>query len=309
MIERLELSKMPEVAFDPRSIAVVTATFYPRWYSGEVGNHNLVDKTRGDLAIKTLLETQRRGFQYVVFDASNQEFQEELGRFGIRVLTERDEGMSASRRQAFKEASKLDGVNVLCWTEPEKVSLVRDCLSDAVVPILKGEADVVVPKRGDASFSTYPNYQVRYENKANTLWNGILRSKRILPKESEDLDVWFGPRVFKNDLDLVGLFLKKYKFLKRDLKLDEVVDPELWPNAIFLPIVAALYKGFKVKGVEVPYIHSEEQTRIERNDPQFVRKRQIQLKNIIVSTIHYIRMLEESEDPTRMRKSRLVPAT
>lgn len=108
---------------------------------------------------------------------------------------------------------------------------------------------------------------------------------------------------------MVNLFLKKYEFSKRDLKLDEVVDPEFWPNAIFLPIVAALYKGFKVKSVEVPYIHPEEQTQIERNDPQFVRKRQIQLKNIIISTIHYIRMLEENEDPTRMRKSRLVPAT
>lgn len=102
MTERFEPSKMPEVELDPRSIAVVTTTFYPKWYSGEIGDHDLVDKTRGDLAIKTLLKAQSKGFQYVVLDASNQEFQEELGRFGIRVLTERDKGMSASRRQAFR---------------------------------------------------------------------------------------------------------------------------------------------------------------------------------------------------------------
>lgn len=206
--------------------------------------------------------------------------------------SELERGMSASRQQALREATELEGIKVICWTEPEKVSLLRDCLLKAVLPILNNEADIVVPMRTDASFKTYPDYQVKYEQRSNRLWNDILRSRGLLPQESEDLDVWFGPKFFGNDPELVELFLKRYEFIKGKVRLHEIIKPELWPNATFLPIVAALHRGYRVMNVPVPYIHPAEQTEIEKDSSEFRRKRDIQRKNIIVSTVHFIRMLE-----------------
>ena len=168
---------------------------------------------------------------------------------------------------------------------------------------LNNEADIVVPRRTDVSFKTYPDYQVRSEQKANRLWNDILRARGLLAKDSEDLDVWFGPKFFRNNPELVKLFLNKYEFIKGKTKLHKIVRPELWPNAIFLPVVAALHRGFRVKSVDVPYVHPSQQTAIEVDSPEFVRRRDVQRKNIIISTIHFIRLLEA--DPRK--KSRLVP--
>lgn len=287
-----------EVEVEPRSIAVATTTFYPRWYPGETQSHDITDKVRGDLAIRLIKEAVGKGYQIALVDGgSSQEFLSEVGLVGVVAHSEIERGMSASRRQAFEEARILEGVKVICWTEPEKISTIRDCLPLAILPILQGEADIVVPSRDEASFETYPDYQVKEEKRANRQWNDILRSRGLLAKDSPDLDVWFGPKFFKNDPEIVDLFLNKYEFRKRELKLDKIVDPELWPNALLLPIAAALYRGFRVKSIPVPYMHPREQTEIEVNDPEFRRRKlHIQKRGIIVSTIHFIRMLESNPE-------------
>lgn len=294
-----------EVEVEPRSIAVATTTFYPRWYPGETQSHDLTDKVRGDLAIRLIKEAVGKGYQIALVDGgSSQKFLSEVGLVGVVAHSEIERGMSASRRQAFEEARILEGVKVICWTEPEKVSIVRDCLPNAILPILRDETDITVPARDEVSFQSYPDYQAKEEKRANRQWNNILRSRGLLAKDSPDLDVWGGPKFFRNDPEILKLFLDKYKFRKRELKLDKIVDPELWPNATFLSIVAALYRGFRVKSVPVPYLHPKEQTAIEVNDPKFRRKRDIQRKNIIVSTIHFIRMLESN--PRKVSRLELV---
>lgn len=298
-----EFSKVLELEVDPRAIAIATTTFYPKWYPGETQEHDVVEKIRGDLAIQTIKEARQKEYQTLVVDGGSSEaFKKELVGMEIQPLSELERGMSSSRQRAFAEAARLEGVKVVCWIEPEKVSIIRDCLPEAVLPILNDEADIVVPRRTDVSFRTYPDYQVKSEQKANRLWNNILRSRGLLVEDSEDLDVWFGPKFFVNNPELVKLFLNKYEFIKGKTKLHKIIKPELWPNATFLPVVAALYRGFRVKGVDVPYIHPSQQTAIEVDSPEFVRKRNIQRKNIITSTIHFIRLLEA--DPRK--KSRLV---
>lgn len=284
-----------EVEVEPRSIAIATTTFYPKWYPGEVGNRYIVDKVRGDLALRLLKEGKEKGHQMVVIDNdSSTAFKEEAEKTGVLFQLGIERGMSTGRRQAFQEASVNEAVKVICWTEPEKVFFIRDCLPAVILPILRGEADIVVPKRTEESYQTYPDYQVVVEKRSNREWNKILRSKGLLVDDQPDLDVWFGPKAFRNDPQILDLFLKKYQFRKRESELDKIIDPELWPNAIFLPIVAALHQGFRVKSVTVPYVHPKEQTEIEVNNPEFTRKRDIQKKNIIVSTIHFIRMLESN---------------
>lgn len=297
MDKEFEKSKDPELEVDPRSIAVVTTTFYPKWYPGVLEEKDIVDKIRGDLALEMINVAQKKGFQIVVIDgASNQEYKEELIKLGVIPSPETEKGMSGSRQQGFREASQLKGVKVICWAEPEKVSIVRDCLPQAIVPILNGEADIVIPHRGKNAFDTYPDYQVEFEQKANRIWNAILRKYKILPPTTPDLDVWFGPRFFRNDPNLLEIFLKKYEFNKDDLSKEgfnyhNIIRPELWPNAIFFPVVGALNKGYKVISVDMPYIHPLKQTSIEQDSVEFRRKREIQFKGIVLATEHLARTL------------------
>lgn len=299
MIDDRELQPVPETEVKPRSIVIATTTFYPNYPEDDV------DKVRGNLALQAIKEAREKGYQVSLVDGgSSPDFKlAAKGIKGITVHPELERGMSASRRQAFVEASELDGAKVICWTEPEKVSIVRDCLPEAIVSILKGEADIVVPSRDDKAFRTYPDYQVEEEKGANRRWNATLRARGFLSEDSPDLDVWFGPKFFRNDPKIITLFLHRYEFRERGLKLDEIIRPELWPNATFLPIVAALHHGFRVKSVPVPYMHPKEQTEIEVNNPEFVRKRDVQRKNVIGSTIHFIRMLEGKEGKETRLKS------
>lgn len=297
----MEIKKGPELEFDPKSIAIATSTFYPKWYPDEIKDYDRVDKIRGDLAIRLLDQAKKNEYRMVVVDGgSSQEFIEELKKIGIAATPELEKGMSPARQQAFKEAGGIEGVRVICWTEPEKVSIIQDCLPQGVAPILRGEADIVIPKRDEAVLKTYPDPRVAFERRGNKVFNDILRKHNLLSTE-EDLDVFFGPRFFRNDPEIVNLFLGKYEFEKRDLKLDQIVDPKLWPNALFLPIVAALHQGFRVVSVNVPYRHPIEQTNVEKDDPKFKRKSDVQFKNIITSTIHLIRMLKGSSK-TRLSK-------
>ena len=162
MKENIEGAAEREI--DPKSIALVTTTFYPKWSpEGEVS----VDKVRGDLNIEMLEEAKRKGYQTIVVDGgSSSEFIDRLQKEGVAPIHETEHSMSGSRRQAFNEGSTLEGVKVIAWTEPEKVSIARDCLPDAVQPILDGRADIVIPKRDEEAFKTYPPYQVEYEQKA-----------------------------------------------------------------------------------------------------------------------------------------------
>lgn len=183
-----EQNRKLEIEIDPRSVAVVTTTFYPNWYPGPSSESENSDKVRGDLALRMLSEARSKSFQLVVVDGSNnQMFKEVLRRIDINPLPETEKGMSASRQQGFSEAHILEGVKVICWLEPEKVSISRDCLPEAVIPILRGEADIVVPKRNEDLFKkTYP-----------------------------------------------------------DLQFHKIIKPELWPNAIFFPIIVALHNSNK----------------------------------------------------------------
>lgn len=290
----------PEYEINPKSIGIATATLYPDWHPGQTANS--ISQVRGNIAINFVKEVKSAGYQIVVVDGgSSNEFKSELADLGIQVQPEQQKGMSPGRRQALKDVSNLPNVEVICWSEPEKVSFIRDCMSQSVIPILTGTADLVIPKRDEQSFSTYPDYQIHFEEKTNRAWNNILRAHHLLHPDSEDLDFCFGPRLFKNTPLVRELFMKAFNFSQRGLALDRIINPELWPDVSLLPIVSALHKGLRVVSMTVPYRHPEEQTRTETamNDPR--RKVDIQYKNAVVSLIEYIRLLESKTDkPSRL---------
>lgn len=290
-MERFEPS--PEREIDPHSIAVVTGTYYPTWGTEkETG----VDTVRGRLALEMIAKAKEKGFQIIVGDVgSSGEFLETLRKEGVVSNTKKGQGMSAARQQTFGEAGELEGVQAIAWTEAEKVSLAEDCVTEGIRPIMDGRADIVIPKRGEDAWATYPPFQREIEQRSNRQWNDILRANGILPKDAEDLDMWFGPKFFKNDPDLLKIFMEKYSFEKRgDLALDKLVKPEMYTNALFFPIIQALADGYRVISVPVPYRNPATQTNMEKDNPEFRRKRDVQRKDILTNTIHFIRMLEGS---------------
>lgn len=293
-------------------IGIASATFYPGW-EPTVEGHNQDPakqspaKLRGDLALESARKATELGYQMVVVDGgSSAAFQEALRATGVTVEEERERGMSAGRRQAFKAVAAIPGVDVIAWVEPEKVSIVEAGLDDPAKAVLAGEADIVVPRRDAEAFATYPDYQAEYEQESNKAWNGILRRHGLLTEDQPDIDAWIGPRIFPNTSEMLELFTRRYRFkgeTMRGLKQDS---PELWMNALFAPLVGALAAGKTVGVVDVPYRHPAQQTAQEIAMEQsggFADKRAFQQESLLVPTVHLARLL--TGDKASQRASRI----
>ena len=300
--EKLET---PEI-FNPKSVAVVTATYCPDWYPGEPRQPLAADKLRGNLAIQSAQAAKKQGFQIIFIDGSgNESFRKELEKLGVNYQSEREPlTQGSARRQGLEIVQSLGGVKIICETEPEKASMIADCLKFASQPIATGEADIVVPKRTEESFSTLPSYQAKAEKRANQMYNQLLRAHGLLKPEDPDIDFWFGVRVFANRPEIVKLFKKRYEFSPSGLALHKIIRSDAYSNPLEFPVVNALHDGLRVKSVEIPYVHSWEQTEFEEGKEEFNRKRDVQRRAIVTELLHFIRYLEENQK-TRISEKQL----
>lgn len=288
-------------AFDPSKVTIITTTFYRRWVSGQLqwslGDQvtpDIVDKVRGDLAVQTISIASERGARVIVVDGvNNRPFRQVLDRRNVLIFDETDRGMSPSRQQGFRIAYAMPDGLVNLWTEPEKVSIVKDCLEPLMGPIFRNEADMTIPFRDDEVFATYPNYQVDDEKESNRLWNDLLKDEGILPPGHSGYDTWIGPRGWLKDI--TGLFLRRYRVTDPEASL---IKPDEYCNAIFFPIIAALAAGKRVLSVQVPYRHPEIQKAIEQDSPEFRAKRRYQQTTILETTKEYLALLRG--EPSRL---------
>ncbi len=180
--------------FDPASIAIGMTTMYPQWYKGKVRSIKHTEKIRGDLALSTAQKAHELGYKVVVVEHdSSRTFKRELAQIPQIVISSiRLPKRSPSKRKAIKIASKIPGVKVIVLTEPEKLSLITDCIPNIVEPILLHQADIVVPKRENTLFSSsYPSYMYASEKEGNALCNEMLKANGLLAKTDEDLDIFF----------------------------------------------------------------------------------------------------------------------
>lgn len=288
----------PKETVDPKSVAIATITFYPDWEGST--RPETSNEIRGNEALRTIGKATNKGYFITIVDGGSSEiWLNKAKSLGANVFRQQDLTASGARRQALKEASSSSGVKIVCWTEPEKVSLITSAFFEALLPIVKMETDIVVPKRDEEALKTYPGYQIAIENRANKLWNNILRKHNLLSYNTEDLDVWFGPKFFRNDPKILSLFLARYEIEKPKTEYHKDIDPESWANTVIIPVVAALQGGFRVKSVTVPYTHPKEQTKLEeREEATFRKKRLLQFKSIISSTIIYIKSIENLKRKT-----------
>ena len=277
---------------------VATTTFYRGWQPD--GDEQNPDQLRGNLAIEAVKTALEEGFQVVVVDGGSSEgFVDALTDLDIEVSQQKERGMSTSRRQAFNEATLKTEAKVICWTEPEKVSMVRE-LADAARSVLENEVDIVIPARSKSSFETYPPQQAESEQRANHYLNKVLRIADLLPDGSEDLDLFFGPRIFRNDPETLSLFTRQYR-LKEDSRLKGVVKPDNYLNATFFPVMLALGQGLRVESVPVDYQHPEKQTALETGHHDFEEKRVRQRQDIIKGAVQLVRlMVNDGKKPSEL---------
>ncbi len=306
MSGEIELERNPEV-IDPHSIAIVTTTSYPDWVKG--GTSGFVKQVRGDAVIDMAKEARRRGYQMVVVDgngqyASPEAFRDELRNLGVKVIEQTEPGMAASRRQDIKAGSELPDAKVVVWSE-EKPSLLEDNDPETLAgPIIRGEAEIIIYNRGKEGMASYNPGQAKWENKANEIWNKVLKAQG-LTEEGEWFDAWSGPRAIKISQEIINLFMDKYQFEKvtdpnrpRAIEIHKRINPERWSDSIFLPVVKAkfLHKNdpdnFRVLSRDVFYRHRETMNESERENDAMLEIRKTQFFDIVHNTIHFINYLK-----------------
>lgn len=285
-----------ETEISPKAIAITTGTFYSNWYKGKLKNIKDTDKVRGDLALEFIKKSIKLGYQTVVVDVlSNKYFLKRLAGITGLTLIKKKVYMkrSPSRRLAFKTASHLSGVSVIIYIDPEKISLLKSVVK-IVKPIFSNKAVIAVPKRQDKLFrETYPIFQYKSEVDANLEYNHILKAVGLLSKKSQDLDLFFGPKAFRNNKKMLNLFLRKYSFKNQDTYFD----PEDYSNAIFFPVILALNKKLKVESVTVDFSYPKLQKQNETSYFKvFKEKRENQKESILMDLKNLLRFLGKDTD-------------
>lgn len=282
-----------------QQIALCASTFYPKWYPGKIQSLKHTDKVRGDLVLEFAQKGRALGCQVVFVDGgSDQKWVDEVVKTpGVILTRKKSPKRSPNRRLAIKTAAKLPNIKVIVLTEPEKVSLVTDCLEKLTKPILNNEADLVVAKRNEELFKrTFPSFYYESEIEANALYNEYLRSHNLL-KDTEYLDIFFSPKAFANEPKVVGVFMKRFSLkLGGFIVPRDAFDPEEISDTGMFPAVLALKKGLRVKSVEVPFKYPSLQRENEEIGDRefFLSKRRSQRLGLLLDIIHLLAYLEKN---------------
>ena len=286
-------------SFDPNQIALCGSTFYPKWYRGKIQSVQHTDKVRGDLVLEFIREAVKHSCHVVLVDGgSHPQFLEEIPHSpNLIFIKKKSPKRSPNRRLAIKESSRIPEVKVIILTEPEKVSLITDCLEIFVEPVIKDKADVVIAKRNVELFKqTFPSYYYESEVEANALYNEYLRSHGLL-EPNKELDIFFSPKAFRNDAKVISVFMKRFR-----LKIGGFIvprsyfDPEEISDTGFFPAVLALKKRLRVESVEIPFKYPLLQKENEEIGDRefFLAKRRAQRLGLLVDSTHLLSYLEKN---------------
>lgn len=291
---------MSEHVFDPGKIGIAVITSYPKWYRGRLKSIKHIDKVRGDLALEFAQKAIEQGFRLVIADGkSTKTFRKEMQAIpGLTLVKRKTRSSGEGKRIALEKIIAIAGVEVIVLTEPEKVSLITDCMRQITLPLLEDRADVVVPKRNDALFkATCPRYMYESEVEGNAIYNEALRANDLLPKDLYDLDTFFGPRALRNEKHITALFKRKYQFVGMSL-LEKLYDPDIYSHVLYFPIVNALRKKLRVSSVEVlfRYPHLQKENEDVGQRELFIAKRSLQRVSILIDLMHFLSFIKKSKN-------------
>ncbi len=282
---------------------VVVTNFLYKGYSvlpeGEQRNVNDTDGIRGDLALEMLDKALGLGVKVVASDGgSSADFLKKLESFIGEELILIDSSSSDrgyQRRNAFERAIQIPGKEVIVYVQPEKVLLI-DFLTEISKPILEGQAEIVIPKRDPVLFEeTYPRYMRESELRVNKTYDWLMRKAGLMTKD-QSFDWFFGPVVFKNDPEIVSLFLKEYEVVGSiKSRIGAETNPEKYSGGHYFPIIEALYNGKKVVSVEIPFRYPETQQKNEmfgKVRAQFIERRKMDAASYRLETLHFLAFLK-----------------
>jgi len=242
-------------------IAIATTTYYQ--YKDKEKN------TRLNLACGLISNAVAAGYPIIVVDASPTFLpRDTFSLLGVKVIQQTDSGMDGSRRQVFRAAEDLhelsahsDGITV--WTEPEKGHIIKYILS-IIAPIQEGRAHIVIAGRTDASWDTYPRFQIESEKTANAVYQHVT---------GINADVMFGLAAFSRE---VAHFFTQ-------------CNPRSYGvNTGYIQHVAPLLAvacGFKVECVKVDFKYPPQQREEEETE---------QSMNMVTNRLWQMRQLVES---------------
>lgn len=287
----------------PGSVIVLTTNFLYRNYKptkeAEQRDTADTDGIRGDLALESLNKALSLGVRIVASDGgSSPDFLSALEILMNRGLTLVRSGApqrGPQRRKAFETATLLPGGRVIVYTQPEKVSLMGR-LVEISRPILEGNADIVIPKRNPELFEqSYPGYMTESELKVNKTYDWLMRRANLITK-NESFDWFFGPVVFRNDPEIVALFLKRYEL--KDVirsRAGAELDPEMHSDGHYFPIIKALFLEKRVASVEIPFVYPPMQRANEMSPEKiedFKRRRKLDAAAYRLEAIHFLKFLK-----------------
>lgn len=280
--------------------AIVLTTYYPKWYKGSLKSIKHTDKVRGDLCMEFLTVALKSNYNVVLVDGkSSKSFRKELQGFqGLHIINRKIMKRSPNKRVGIKAAAKIQGVQTIVLTEPEKVNLLQ-FMPVLTEPILKGEVDIVAPKREEKAFkSSYPRYMYESETEGMRIYNEALYAHGLLTPDIVDMDNFFGPRVFRNEKKILDLFMKKYTLKTSEYTMEsKLFDADEYSNVQAFPIVQALKKKIKIKSVEIPFTYSRLQKENEEATAKeaFYEKRKSQKLSILIDLFHFLSFLDKNK--------------
>jgi hypothetical protein len=160
-----------------------------------------------------------------------------------------------AQRQAFSEAPSSARVHI--WTEPEKTDLIRH-IPRLIDPVLRDNADIIVPKRSAKSLASYPAFQVKSELEANAVFAEVT---------GLELDVMFGPVVFADS--------QIRRFATCDPARYGATDTDIQQIAL----IEAIAEGKTVESVEIDFFYpSVQRAEEEEAKDTMIPKRRQQLE-------------------------------
>lgn len=262
------------------------------------------DTTRGDLVLQNVRRLLEWGYKVVIVDGGSKpqflealraitnENEELVSHLEIKIQTGKT--MSNAQRDGYEAASVFPGVDVLMTTQPEKPFGYAD-MQAFVAPILRGEADMVIPNR-TSHLDDYPPEQQYFELKGNSDMNEALHYYGLLPNEV-NLDIYNGTRVVKNDPEVLAALMTQFDESMLDFyrRLSDAsrayLDPDNWFASLYGPVAKLLAEGKRVVSIDTDYKHPAAQTAQETGNPLFDRKRWQQYMAIVPYFYDYLSYL------------------
>ncbi|MBI3486198.1 hypothetical protein HY025_04660 [Candidatus Daviesbacteria bacterium] len=282
----------------PRANQIVLATnFLYRDYAPLVGERQIddTDGIRGDLALIAIANATSLGVRVVAADGgSAPSFLSALERFkdgGLTVVTSDIAGRGPQRRRAFEVAAELPDVKVIGYFQAEK-DLSR-FLAKITRPFWGERVDLVIPSREPVLFKQhFPDYMRESELQVNATYDWMMKRAELMG-EDQSFDWFFGPVFFRNDPEIVALFLKKYEMYSPvKSRVGAKPNPEMHSDGHYFPIIQALFDKKKVEGVEIPFVYPPTQRANEMSSAKIATFRERRRKDAAAYRLEALHFLE-----------------